>query len=259
MSLVTTELKDGIGTITLNNDKKRNALSEAFVNDIIAALDDYWKQSVRVVILRANRGVSVWSAGHDVTELPKHGRDPLGWNDPLRCLIRKIADIPCPVIALVEGGVWGGACEVVFSCDIVITSENATFAITPAKLGVPYDIAGLTTFISTAGLHLLKEMIFTAEPIDACRAEEAGIVNFVVPAKDIEEIVYRKARVITQNAPLAIATMKEELKVLANAHVMTTLGFERIQGYRRMVYDSKDYEEGINSFLEKRKPVFKGE
>ncbi len=88
---------------------------------------------MRAVVLRAKPGVKIWSAGHDVDELPEGHRDPLGWSDPLRRLIRAIEKHPAPVIAMIEGGVWGGACEAAMACDIVIAAPNATFALTPAN------------------------------------------------------------------------------------------------------------------------------
>ena len=97
---------------------------------------------MRVVILRAKPGAKVFSAGHDIDELPESRRDPLGWDDPLRQLVREIENYPGPVIAMVEGSVWGGATETVFACDLIVAAETATFAVTPAKLGVPTMWAG---------------------------------------------------------------------------------------------------------------------
>ena len=79
-----------------------------------------------------------------------------------------------PVIALIEGGVWGGACELAITCDLTITTPDATFAITPAKLGVPYNTAGMLNFMKSIGMPLLKEMLFTSRPISAERASSAG-------------------------------------------------------------------------------------
>ena len=107
---------------------------------MLAALTELTSSGARVIVLRESKGAKVWSAGHDVRELPTNGRDPLTYDDPLRRVVRMIKESPTPIIAMVEGGVWGGACEVVMSCDIVIAAEGTTFAITPAKLGVPYDI-----------------------------------------------------------------------------------------------------------------------
>ncbi len=259
MNLVSIEFGDGIATITLNHPEKRNALSKALIDRIIRALGECRGGKVRVVVLRAGRGVKVWSAGHDVAELPQSNRDPLGWDDPLRTLIRAIEELPIPVIAMIEGSVWGGACEVAFACDLVVAAENATFAITPAKLGVPYNLTGLMTFMNTVHLHIVKEMAFTAQPIGASRAERVGIVNHVVAVEELESFTLELAFQIAQNAPLSISVMKEEFNILASARDLSPLMFERIQSLRRAVYNSHDYREGIRAFLEKRTPVFKGE
>lgn len=259
MPLVLTESQDAIGTITLNHPEKRNALSSALIEELLAALAEFERRRVRVLVLRAPDRSKVWSAGHDVTELPQSQRDPLGWDDALRRLIRAIEDFPAPVLAMVEGGVWGGACELVFACDLVIAAPNATFAVTPARLGVPYNLSGLMTFMGTIGLHVIKEMAFTAQPMWAERAERLGIVNRVAPREDLARVTYETAAQIAKNAPLAIAVMKEELNSLANAHDLSPLAFERIQGRRRAVYTSRDYQEGIRAFLEKRAPIFTGE
>ncbi len=201
----------------------------------------------------------MWSAGHDVAELPTDGRDPLGWDDPLRHLIREIENFPAPVIAMIEGTVWGGACEVAFACDLIVASPSTTFAVTPAKLGVPYNVAGMMTFLNAANLRIVKEMAFTAAPIKAARAEQLGMINYVVPVRGARGVHARSSRSqIAANAPLSIAVMKEQLRILAGARPMSPQGFERMQGLRRVVYDSEDYHEGIRAFKEKRKPVFKG-
>ena len=259
MPLITASLDAPIGTITLNNAHKRNALSESLIQEVIAALTDFKERKVRVVVLRAQPGAKVWSAGHDVGELPTGGRDPLGWDDPLRNLIREIEIFPAPVIAMIEGGVWGGACETVFACDLIIAAPDATFAVTPAKLGVPYNVSGMLTFLNATSMRIVKEMAFTAMPVDAERAERLGMINYVIAASELEAFTYEFAARIAQNAPLSIAVMKEQLRILAGAHPMSPQGFERVQGLRRIVYDSRDYKEGIRAFKEKRRPVFTGE
>jgi methylmalonyl-CoA decarboxylase len=251
--------QDGhLGTITLDNPKKLNALSHDLVAAVIDALRQLDEGGARVVILRAQPGAKVWSAGHDVGELPEGGRDPLGWDDPLRHLVRTIETCRMPVIAMIEGGVWGGAVETMLACDIVIAAPGATFAVTPARLGVPYNVSGMMTFMSAASLRVVKELAFTAAPISAERAERIGMINHVVADTELEAFTRAMAITIANNAPLSIAVMKEQLRVLAGAKPVSPRGFEKVQGLRRIVYDSHDYHEGIRAFKEKRKPVYLG-
>jgi len=259
MQYLETKSEGTIGTITLNHPEKRNALSTPLVDAIVETLDGFARERMRVVVLRAPPGMKIWSSGHDVGELPEGGRDPLGWDDPLRYLVRAIEECPAPVIAMIEGGVWGGACEVAFACDLIIAAPNATFAVTPARLGVPYNVTGMLTFLNACSLRIVKEMAFTARPVSAERAERLGIINYLVPPERLEIFTYELARDIAENAPLSISVMKEQLRMLAGAHPMSPRRFERVQGLRRLVYDSEDYAEGIKAFKEKRKPKFSGQ
>ena len=240
------------------NQAKRNILSSLMIDGILAGLSEAKRTAARTVILRAEPGAKVWSAGHDVAELPEAHRDPLGWSDPLRVVIRAIEDFPVPVIALVEGTVWGGACEVVLACDIIVATPETTLAITPAKMGIPYNVSGLLTMLNSMSIHVVREMAFTAQPVAAERAMNWGIINHIVPADQITAFCHNMADGIAQLAPLAIAVMKEELRVLASAHSITPRMFERVQGLRRQVYDSHDYHEGIRAFIERRQPDFTG-
>ncbi|MGB5570006.1 MAG: methylmalonyl-CoA decarboxylase [Sedimenticolaceae bacterium] len=259
MSLVKTEFADSIGTITMNHIRKHNALSQLLIGEIITALQDFKQKKARVVILRAPPGAKIWSAGHDVKELPLTRRDPLGWDDPLRMVIREIETLPIPVIAMIEGGVWGGACEMAFACDMIVATVNSTFAITPAKLGVPYNTTGVLNFMHATNRVILREMAFTAQQVTAPRAEVLGMINYVVEKEELEARVNKLAGQIKRNAPLSIAVIKEQLRIMESAHPVSPRMFERIQGLRREVYDSHDYKEGLSAFLEKRKPEFTGE
>lgn len=248
-----------VGILTMQDVRHRNTLSTAMVQALLDAFDQFNCRKMRAIILRAAPECTVWSAGHDVRELPETRRDPLGWGDSLRMLVRAIEEFCAPVIALIDGSVWGGACEVAMACDIVIATPATTFAITPARLGVPYNISGLLTFLNRIPRSILNEMVFTAEPIDAQRAAECGIVNHVVPAEEIEDYTMALARRICRNAPLAVSVAKEQLRLLQSAHSLTPEMFERLQGLRRVVYDSQDYREGLHAFLEKRAARFIGE
>lgn len=259
MSKILKSQANGIATITFNHPETRNSLSCDLLEEMLAAIEAYSRdETVRVLVLRAHSGAKVWSSGFNIHELPVSGRDPLSYNDPLECLLRAVQRFHSPVIAMIEGSVWGGACDLSFVCDITIGCSSSSFAITPAKLGVPYNISGIMHFFNIVGPRIAREMFYTAEPISAERALQVGILNHLVPVDELEAFTYAMATRITENAPLANRVMKEQLRLLADSYPLRPETFEYIQGLRRMVYDSADYEEGKHAFLERRKPVFQG-
>jgi methylmalonyl-CoA decarboxylase len=160
---------------------------------------------------------------------------------------------------MIEGEVWGGACDLALSCDILLGSPGASLTMTPAKISVPYNASGILHFIGIMGINIAKEMFFSAQSLTAERAEKLGIFNHLIPVDELENFTFDMARSIARNSPLCIKAIKEQICLLANAHPLSPLTFERIQGLRRLVYDSKDYAEGINAFLSKRLPLFQGE
>jgi len=259
MALILNEVKDKVGILTLNNPEKRNALSLEMCGDLREALDDLKRRKVPVVIIQAPRDSKTWSSGHDIRQLPQVSHEPLAYDSPMERALRAIQEYPGAVIAMVQGGVWGGACDLVVTCDMAIGDETSTFAITPVKIGLPYNAAGIVHFMNRVGINIAKEMFFTAEPVKAERAYHFGILNHLVSSREIEQFTLGIANTIAANSPLAVAIIKEQFRLLAEAHPITPESFERIQGLRRAVYNSHDYAEGMKAFFEKRKPNFRGE
>jgi len=258
MALIGRSLAEKTGVLQLNREEKHNCLNGELMHELMDGLDALVADGVRVIIIRAAPGVKVWSAGHDINELPEPRRDPLSYFDTLETLLRKVQDCPLPVIAMVEGSVWGGACDLCFSCDIVLAAQGSTFAMTPAKIGIPYNASGLIHFTNLIGLNKAKEMFFTAQPVPVEDAWNNGFVNHVLPAPELEAFTLRMADTIAKNAPLAVRALKAEFRLLMRGHSIDAETAERIQAIRREVYDSDDYAEGIRAFKEKRTPRFQG-
>ena len=122
----------------------------------------------------------------------------------------------------------------------MVASEDSTFAVTPAKLGMPYNISGVQNFLNTGGMPLCKEMLFTAAPITVQRMMLQGIVSHAVPRGQLEGLTMSIAEQIAKNSPLVISLLKEELRLLSASHNLGPETFERVQAMRRQVYDSED-------------------
>ncbi len=259
MDFIKKEIIDRVGIITLNHPKKLNCLCEKMVDSIIEALDDFSAKKIPIVILRAKEDAKVWSAGHDVTEMPRKMRDPLSYYDPLEKLLRAVEEYLGPVIAMVHGSVWGGACDLIMTCDITIADNTACFAMTPAKMGVPYNLTGITHFMNRLPINIAKEMFFTADPVPAKRALQVGIINHLVPEDELFDFTMKMAHSINTRSLMSIEVIKEEFRILSKAYPISPASFERVQGLRRKVYDSHDYEEAITAFIEKRQPHFEGQ
>lgn len=256
--MLESRIEGQLGVMTMNNDARRNVISTAFINEVIKNLSWFRTSHVRAVILRANPGTKVWSAGHDVDELPPPGHDPLHWSDTLPHLVRLIQSFPAPVIAMIEGSVWGGAVEMAMACDIVVATKHSTFAITPAKLGLPYNVNGLSALSRLVTPHILRELLFTAQPLPADRLAAAGAINYAIDAEQLEDFCLRMAENICNNSPRAISVMKEAMRAFIGRDLRVS-EFERLQELRHAVYNSSDYAEGLDAFRNKRQAVFRGD
>ncbi|RLD68161.1 MAG: methylmalonyl-CoA decarboxylase [Bacteroidetes bacterium] len=246
-----------IAKLTFDNDKKRNSLNTVMLDEIIEALDRI-TNDIRVLIVTANKGTKVWSAGFNIEELPHPGLDPLPYDHPLEQVLRKMQEVECPVIAQIEGSVWGGAVDLVLRCDILIGTPKTSFAITPAKIGVPYNTSGIMRMLSSLNQNITKEMFFTARPVKAERAYQLGLLNHLVEVDELHDFVQEMAEHICSNSPLSIRVIKEQVNIISNSYPISINASEKIDQIRRVAYNSDDYVEGKKAFLEGRKPDFKG-
>ena len=258
--LVNKVIEDRICYVEMQNAEHFNCLSEQMCMDLIDALKYAYDSECVGVVLKAQTRRGVWSAGHDIHELPLDGTDPLAFAVPMEKLLRKVQDTPIPVIACVSGTVWGGACDLCLSCDMIVSSDNATFAITPAKIGIPYNASGILHFINQLGMNKAREMFFLGMPITAEDALNVGLINRVAKLDDLEKMLEEQFLApLRRNSVLSISAIKRQFRILSRAStVISAENFERINYYRSRVFKGEDYKEGIQAFLEKRPPQYKG-
>ena len=258
--LVQSTIKDRICFVEMQNGEHFNCLSADMCRELVEAMGDAYNKECVGIVIKAQCYKGVWSAGHDIRELPQTGEDPLAYDVPMERLLRCVQDTPIPVIACVSGTVWGGACDLCLSCDMIVSADTATFAITPAKIGIPYNASGIMHFINQLGINKAREMFFLATPITAQDALNVGLINRVAPPEDLDKVLEEQFLApLRRNSILSISAIKRQFRALSKAaDVMPSETFERINAYRTKVYQGADYLEGIQSFLEKRPPRYKG-
>jgi methylmalonyl-CoA decarboxylase len=246
MELIKYNVKNDIATITMNRDEKRNALSDPMSNEIIDGINAAQKAKARVIILRANPGVPVWCAGHDLADVPAD----IDINDnPLRSLLKHIEEVPIPVISMIEGAVYAGGALLAIYSDVVIAANNAIIVITGNKIGIPLPTEIYAYSLKVFGLHKIKELLFTASAITAQDAYVAGIYNHVVEQSGLEKFTYDLARKITACTPESNADSKLQLNTLSRSVGLTAGNIEMLERHRRKLIDSQGLKKRIDQLL----------
>ncbi len=244
----------GVVTLTLNRPEVRNALRNRTLAELAAALEQARDDdAMRCVVVYG--GAAVFAAGADVAEMSASGMiDTL--DDPRPEYWRRIALFPKPLIAAVNGYALGGGCELAMHADIVVAGSNAHFGQPEINLGIIPGAGGTQRLVRAVGKSLASKMVLGGEFIDAETALAAGLVSDVVQPELTLETALGLARTIAARSPLALRQAKEALRQALELPLAGGLEFERKAFV--MLAGSEDRREGIDAFLEKRKPEFKG-
>jgi enoyl-CoA hydratase/carnithine racemase len=248
--------RDGVATLTLNRPSARNALSVDMMGALQAALEAIAADmNVRVVIL-AGAGPA-FCAGHDLKELranPEREAYEAVFGQCAK-LMTSIVTLPKPVIARVHGVATAAGCQLVASCDLAVAAEDARFATPGVNIGL-FCSTPMVALSRAIGRKQAMEMLLTGSLIGAETARAWGLVNRVVPAAKLEEAAASLAAEIAAKSPLVVAIGKKAF------YAQAELGLGQAYAYCAEVMTinmlARDAEEGIDAFLQKRKPVWEG-
>ena len=249
--------ENGIATITINRPKALNALNLATMTelkDVVAkiAVDP----EVKVVIITGS-GSKSFVAGADIVEMStKNAVEGRVWGQVGQDTFTAIENLPQPVIAAINGFALGGGCELSCACDIRYASENAKFGQPEVGLGITPGFGGTQRLPRVVGRGYGKELIFTAQMIDAQEAYRIGLVNKVVPQEQLMDEVKKTAKKIASNAKIAVQLAKAAVNRGINCDVITGIAYEaEVFG---LCFATEDQKEGMGAFVEKRKATFTG-
>lgn len=243
-----------VGIVQLNRPKVLNALNSETMVELVNGLEELDRdQNIRAIVLTG--GESVFAAGADLKEMVQATPVDLvlGRRFELWDRIRKIAK---PIIAAVSGYCLGGGNELAMNCDIIIASETATFGQPEVNVGIMPGAGGTQRLTRAVGKHKAMEMILTGKPISAEEAHRIGLVNRVVPPESLIEEAKKIANEIASKPPISVRSAKEAILRAHDTTLEVGLEFERRLFYT--LFATEDGKEGMNAFLEKRKPTFKG-
>jgi enoyl-CoA hydratase/carnithine racemase len=247
----------------LNRPEKKNSLSPELVAILLKTFEDLAADdTVRAVVIRGF-GDQAFCSGYDIRSLPTSisddVRDKLKMLNPVEELFNKIVNFPYPVIAMINGVAFGAGCELTVCCDIRIGADQIKIGMPPAKLGLAYPWTGLKRFIQVLGLKSTRELFYTARTYEGERLKEIGLVDYLVPGKELETFTYQMAEEIAANAPLALKGTKRILNLLMNSQQIPERSRKEAGSITEAAFLSEDLKEGRLAFLEKRKPKFKGQ
>ncbi|MEE1926992.1 enoyl-CoA hydratase/isomerase family protein [Streptomyces sp. TRM 70351] len=236
-------VEGGVATVRLHHPAKRNAMTAAMWRELPLLLDRLAAdRSVRALVLTG--AGDTFCAGADIASL----RENTAPQALAVAAEEALAAFPRPTLAVVRGYCVGGGCQLAVACDLRFAARDASFGITPARLGIVYAASSTRRLVALVGPATAKHLLFSAELIDSARALRTGLVDEVLPGPGLDARVAAFTRTLTERSQLTQAAAKEFADGRATA--------DRVAHWRAQADGSGEAAEGVAAFLERRPPRF---
>jgi enoyl-CoA hydratase len=255
MSLIRIAREAPIATVQLDRPDVLNALSEELMDELVAALETLdGDAEIRCIVLTGNE--KAFAAGADIKQSFVEATPASMLEQDLTTRWERVRRIRKPIIAAVSGYCLGGGCELAMTCDIIVASETAQFGQPEVNLGIIPGAGGTQRLTRAVGKYRAMDIILTGRRVKADEAKAIGLAAQVYPASSWLEDAKTLARTIAEKSPIAVRLATEAVDLAWNSTLDAGLEFERKAFY--LLFSTEDKKEGVDAFVNKRKPVFKG-
>ncbi|MCC6499091.1 MAG: enoyl-CoA hydratase/isomerase family protein [Anaerolineales bacterium] len=253
-SSILVETRGRVGLVTLNRPQTLNALNHALMHELMDALNAFDKDdAVGAMVITGNE--KAFAAGADIKEMANESALDMTRNDHI-AVFGRMRTIRKPVIAAVSGWALGGGCELALSCDMIVASDTAKFGLPEVTIGVIPGAGGTQRLVRAVGKSIAMEMILNDRKIDAQEALHYGLVSRVVLVSDYFNEALKLAEEIAARAPLAVRAAKRAINHSYESFLKDGLAEEKQIFYN--LFGTEDQKEGMQAFVEKRKPNWTG-
>ncbi|MFF2793961.1 enoyl-CoA hydratase/isomerase family protein [Lysinibacillus xylanilyticus] len=253
-AFIEVSIDSGIGSINLNRPRQYNSLNRPMIREIVQAMELFDRdEGVQVIVLAGNG--KAFSSGADIDEMAADNTVGLELLNQFADWDR-IGQIKKPIIGSVKGFVFGGGFELALCCDVLIAADGTEFSFPEINLGVMPGAGGTQRLTKLVGRTKALEWIWSAARITADEALTYGIINKVVQPEMLKEETNKTAMMLAQKPALALRLIKEAVNKAVDYSLYEGMQFERKNFY--LLFSSEDQKEGMQAFVEKRQPNFKG-
>jgi len=244
-----------IAVVQLNRPEVLNALNEELMDDLVRSLEALdADEAIRCVVLTGNE--KAFAAGADIKQAFVEATPVSMLAQDLTTRWERIRRIKKPIIAAVSGYALGGGCELAMVCDIIVASETAQFGQPEVNLGIIPGAGGTQRLTRAVGKYVAMELVLTGRRVKADEAKAIGLVAQVYPSASWLDDAKALARTIAEKPPIAVRLATEAIDLAQSATLDAGLEFERKAFY--LLFATEDKKEGVDAFVNKRKPTFKG-